>query len=179
MADYLGITTKIAQGLGIPKSTISTWIAKGIITNPDRLLPSCKEILDHYKTRIDDLESRQLAQEGDRLYQQKVRLATAQADKEEIELAIAKGELHNSQEMLKALYNTLGFFKSTLTSWRSRISPQLINQNNLGDIEDILEVNINEALSELAKGLEELENASDRPDTDIQNEYLPDIEEGF
>ena len=167
MADYSGVVTKIAQGLGIPKSTISTWIAKGVITNPDSLLPTCKNILDHYKTRIDELENRQLLQEGDRLYQQKVRLATAQADKEEIELARVKGELHNSQEMLKALYNTLGFFKSTLTSWRSRISPQLINQSNLADIEDILEVNINEALSELAKGLEELENVTE-DDTNLE-----------
>jgi hypothetical protein len=69
--------------------------------------------------------------------------------------------------MLKALYNTLGFFKSTLTSWRSRISPQLINQSNLADIEDILEVNINEALSELAKGLEELENVTE-DDTNLE-----------
>jgi hypothetical protein len=173
MADYSGVLTKISEGLGIPKSTISTWIAKGIITNPDKLIPTCKEIFDYQRSEIDYLKNKQLLQEGDRLYQQKVRLATAQADKEEIELARVKGELHNSQEMLKALYNTLGFFKSTLTSWRSRISPQLINQNNLADIEDILEININEALSELAKGLEELENVAE----DSTNlELLEDID---
>jgi len=179
MAEYTGRVTKLSEGLGIPKPTLSSWVSRGIIPKEamadNSPLPVCKAILDHKDARIRELEAKLARQDGDALYHQKVRIATAQAEKEEIELAELIDQLHNSQEMARSLINLFATFKSTMLSWEGVVAPHLVGLPDVKTAMEVLRPHILEALEELSK----YDPDSDRSTGDLQTEQQGFTEAGF
>lgn len=83
------------------------------------------------------------------LNQERARLARAQREKTELEVAVTRGELIRRQHMMETLGRALTAFRARLLSAASKLAP-LVNAGNPNLARDLIERELNEALSELA-----------------------------
>jgi phage terminase Nu1 subunit (DNA packaging protein) len=95
---------------------------------------------------IDDLPE----EEGDAIGREKLRLTRAQADKMELELAIARSEVIPATEVEAIWSNVAAAIKAKMTAIPSRAAQSVIGMEEVRDIEALLKTMVNEALIELA-----------------------------
>lgn len=89
-------------------------------------------------------------EEGDAIGREKLRLTRAQADKMELELAVARGEVIPATEVETIWSNISAAIKAKMNAIPSRAAQSVIGMEEVRDIEALLKAMVNEALIELA-----------------------------
>lgn len=85
----------------------------------------------------------------DELNQERARYTRLKADKEELKLSVMRGEYVSVQEVKKQWADMAGNVRKKMLALEGRLPAQLENQN-AGDIAEILHREIYEVLNELA-----------------------------
>lgn len=74
----------------------------------------------------------------------------AKREKAEIELAHIKNEMHRSEDVEKVMNHMVMAFRQKMLSLPTKVALMLVNRDEPKYIENIIELNINEALQELS-----------------------------
>lgn len=69
----------------------------------------------------------------------------------EIELAQLKGQMHHSAEVEKVMTKMLADFRTRLLALPAKVAPRLIARDEISLIQDMIQIEIYEALSELSE----------------------------
>lgn len=142
---------ELSQLTGISDRTIRDWQAKEIVPKPDRdnlpLSEYIKAIVSHLKQQAEEAKNKE-ADEGE-LYQEKVRLTRAQADKVELEIAEKEGDLVNAREIILAWSKYILACRSRMLGMPAKLAYELAGVSVPTLVEEILREAIDEALEEL------------------------------
>jgi phage terminase Nu1 subunit (DNA packaging protein) len=71
-------------------------------------------------------------------------------EKLDIEIAQIRGTMHKSEDVEKVMNDMLANCRSKLLALPSKVAPRLIAREDIGELQDILQIEILEALSELS-----------------------------
>lgn len=71
-------------------------------------------------------------------------------EKLDLEIAAMKGTMHKSEDVEKVMNDMLANFRSKILAIPSKTSPRLIAREDIGEIQDILQMEMLEALNELS-----------------------------
>lgn len=155
MAKFDGIvvnTTAIAKMFGVTDRRVRQFVEEGVI---DRIGYGRFDVSDtvlKYVTYLrlsnDQLDKSDVTESLD---YEKYLHEKAKREKAEIELAHIKGRMHSSPEVEKVMNNMLASFRARILAIPSKTAPSLIARDEISQIEQIIEVQVHEALSELAE----------------------------
>lgn len=71
-------------------------------------------------------------------------------EKLDLEIAAMKGTMHKSEDVEKVMNDMLANFRSKILALPSKTAPRLIAREDIGEIQDILQMEMLEALNELS-----------------------------
>lgn len=71
-------------------------------------------------------------------------------EKLDLEIAAMKGTMHKSEDVEKVMNDMLANFRSKILALPSKTAPRLIAREDIGEIQDILQLEMLEALNELS-----------------------------
>lgn len=144
-------TMAIAKMFGVTDRRVRQFVEEGVI---DRVGHGRFDVMDtvfkyvaHLRMSNDQLDESDITESLD---YEKYLHEKAKREKAEIELAHIKGRMHSSTEVEKVMNNMLASFRSRVLAIPSKTAPSLIARDDISQIEQIVEVQIHEALSELA-----------------------------
>ena len=135
---------QLAQTFGVSDRTIRQWQNEG--------LPVEKQAHGGNRYRLSDcIEWVVRRRFGNDLIFEKTRLTKAQADKTEVEIRLLQLQLLNSVDV-ESIWSTIrDELREEVETIPQRITPALLQQRNLFDVEQSLEDLLNEALAALTR----------------------------
>ena len=135
---------QLAQTFGVSDKTIRQWQNEG--------LPVEKQAHGGNRYRLSDcIEWVVRRRFGNDLIFEKTRLTKAQADKTEVEIRLLQLELLNSVDVESTWSTIRDELREEVETRPQRITPALLQQRNLFDVEQSLEDLLNEALAALTR----------------------------
>ena len=135
---------QLAQTLNVSDRTIRQWQNEG--------LPVELQAHGGNRYRLSDcIEWVVRRRFGNELVFEKTRLTKAQADKTEVEIRLLQLELLNSVDVENTWSTIRDELREEVETIPQRITPALLQQRNLVDVEQSLEDLLNEALAALTK----------------------------
>lgn len=144
-------TVAIAKMFGVTDRRVRQFVEEGVI---DRVGHGRFDVVDtvfkyvtHLRMSNDQLDQSDVTESLD---YEKYLHEKAKREKAEIELAHIKGRMHSSTEVEKVMNNMLASFRSRILAIPSKTAPSLIARDDISQIEQLLEVQVHEALSELS-----------------------------
>lgn len=144
-------TKTIAKMFGLHERRIRQLAEEGVIDRVGHgrfdLIETVNKYISFLRLSNDQLEENDVT---DSLEFEKYLHEKAKREKAEIELAHIKGRMHSSTEVEKVMNNMLASFRARILAIPSKTAPSLIARDEISQIEQIVEVQIHEALSELA-----------------------------
>lgn len=132
---------------GVTEKTIRSWINDGL-----PYLQEGKRGRSGVKTIVDLVEVMRWFLEQDALDAAKTRLASAQADKHEMENAVRRGELADVNDVARAWGELVMACRAKLLSLPMKLAPQLTNVADPAILASRLRADVEIALGELADG---------------------------
>jgi phage terminase Nu1 subunit (DNA packaging protein) len=138
---------RAAELCGVTEKTIRSWINDGLPT-----MREGKPGRGAVKTIVDMAEVLRWYLEQDALDAAKTRLASAQADKHEMENALRRGELADVKDVYREWADMVLAFRSKMRAMPLKLAPQVINVSDPAVIAASLRAEIDAALIELATG---------------------------
>lgn len=145
-------TTAIAKMFGVTDRRVRQFVEEGVI---DRIGHGRYDVSDtvlkyvtHLRLSNDQLDQSDITESLD---YEKYLHEKAKREKAEIELAHIKGRMHTSTEVEKVMNNMLASFRARILAIPSKTAPSLIARDEISQIEQIIEVQVHEALSELSE----------------------------
>lgn len=147
LSDFIGISTKQIRNLQ-NKGILPPKLADGTFDGPKTV----QAYID-YRVRIsrkNGAEKSELGEKKTTYEEEKIRLTKAQADKVEIEVQKELRQLIPAEEVATYFEETGMRLRSKLMTLPTKLSPRLLSQDEIAVIEDILAVEIKDALSELS-----------------------------
>jgi len=88
--------------------------------------------------------------ESDELRQEKILHERAKRKKAEIELNLKEGRMHDADDVRRVMTHMLLTFRNRILNIPAKLAPQLIGLQNIGEIQQILNKEAREALTELS-----------------------------
>ncbi len=135
---------QLAQTFGVSDRTIRQWQNEG--------LPVEKQAHGGNRYRLSDcIEWVVRRRFGNDLIFEKTRLTKAQADKTEVEIRLLQLQLLNSFDVESTWSTIRDELREEVETIPQRITPALLQQRNLFDVEQSLEDLLNEALAALTR----------------------------
>ena len=135
---------QLAQTFGVSDKTIRQWQNEG--------LPVEKQAHGGNRYRLSDcIEWVVRRRFGNDLIFEKTRLTKAQADKTEVEIRLLQLQLLNSFDVESTWSTIRDELREEVETIPQRITPALLQQRNLFDVEQSLEDLLNEALAALTR----------------------------
>jgi len=136
-ADHLGINAKVLQ----------TLIRQSVINKQDRGKYDIDEVRLQYLKHIRNLAGNN--NNNLELGAERARLAKEQADAKEMENAIERGDLVYIEKVAKEFETQLFKAKTKLLAIPSKIAAEVHASANVKEAKELIEINIQDALSEL------------------------------
>lgn len=143
-------STAIARTLGMNEKEVKTLTKTGVIQKGYlserglyRLEETAREIIANYRKPEGQRENVDYTAE-------RAKLMRAKRQKEEYELQVRKGQLVQADEAELALTKVLTSFKSRLSAIPNKIAPQVAAMTNRAEIYDVVKMQIDETLTDLA-----------------------------
>lgn len=135
---------QITRAFGVGRGTINNLIDEGIVIKDKKnCYDSVESVLNF---RINRLENETIKSAKD----ERARLDKLRADKIEMELTIARGELMNPDDAMREWSKTVQAVRARLLSIPSKGAPLLVGTKSEAEAQNILQRLIYEALKELA-----------------------------
>lgn len=144
-------TVAVAKMFGVTDRRIRQFVEEGVI---DRIGHGRFDLTDtvfryvtHLRMSNDNLDSSDVTES---LEYEKYLHEKAKREKAEIELSHIKGRMHSSGEVEKVMNNMLASFRAKMLALPTKVAPSLIARDDISQIEQMIEVQVHEALAELA-----------------------------
>ena len=137
----------VAAFLGLSEKRIKQLKDEGIIEEYATGLFDLREVTQDY---IKYLKKGTKSEQID-LQKEKAQLFRAKREKEEMELRLRKGELHEAADVEQIVGTMLINFKSRLMAIPAKLAPVLAEKNNKAEIFKLIKDATDEALNELAE----------------------------
>ncbi|ACA41247.1 hypothetical protein J2D69_15935 [Lysinibacillus sphaericus] len=145
-------TKSIAKMFNMTERNVRYLVEEGVISRVTHgrydLIDTVSRYITFLKMSFDGIDESKVMESLD---YEKWLHEKAKREKAEIELAHIKKEMHKADEVEKVQNHMVMAFRSKMLSLPSKVALQLVNKNDPKLIEAILERDIHEALSELAK----------------------------
>jgi phage terminase Nu1 subunit (DNA packaging protein) len=146
-------TSTLANILDITDRRVRQLVDEGILTKVKNgsyeLIPTLKKYLLYIKTKSDNKID---GSHSDKDYlEEKTMHERVKRKIAELELAQMEGKLHASEDIEREMTKMLAAFRAKILAIPSKLAPQLIAQSEISIIENILETEVYNALSELAE----------------------------
>lgn len=162
MASYYSVQT-IAELLGITPRRVQQLAVKGVLPKPERgkyeLVPTVQGYVKHL---------RELSQgQGSSLTEERVRLTKYNADKKELELQKARGELIQVSLAMELWGGIIQNMRSKLLGMPTKLAPLCFGSKSIPDIKSKIEKTVHEVMRDIAnpKFREIARMAGDKRDT--------------
>lgn len=151
MAKLLGLTTARIRQLENEK--VLTKISRGKYLLQDNISQYIKYLKINSEFKNSKNETSNINSDDSSVDYDKERalLEKAKREKAELQLKAMRGEYHDSKSVEKVMNDMIANFKSKLLSLPSRASPQILGLDNIGEIQEVLQREIQEALTELSE----------------------------
>jgi len=130
-----------AEALLITDRHVSRLTAMGILPKSGEPKQITAAYIRHLKTERGDKEN---------LLEERTRLTRIQADRKELELRIAQGELIDTAEAMRRWGAVVQSIRSKLLAMPSKLGPLVFGAKTLSEINEVSEKFVHEVLSELA-----------------------------
>lgn len=141
--------SEVASHLNMSQPAVSQLVENGIIEKRDRGQYDIDEVRAQYIKHIRAVAAGRAAAGDLDLGAERARLAKEQADAKEMENAIERGELVYIDEVAREFENQLIKAKVKLLSIPSKIAAEVHAAADVAEAKDLIERNIQDALSEL------------------------------
>jgi DNA-binding transcriptional MerR regulator len=138
---------RLWQLTGIPQGTIKDWQSKGWVPKNPSEIEGIKAICHTLKEHAGTAAIRSKT-----LEEAKLKLIEAQREKLELELAVTRGELVRSAEVVSVWSNYVVATKTKLLGLPSKLAYELAGIDDPIKLQNRLEEEINELLAELSSG---------------------------
>ena len=142
----------LSELLGVTDRRIRQLQEEGILDKESRgrynLVSSIKNYIIHLKTNNDLKDNKNdefLNYDKERALHEKTKREIA-----ELKLAAMKGEMHNSEDVMRVMNDMLASFRSKILSMPSKLAPMLIARNDMSVIQELIKKEAIEALEELS-----------------------------
>lgn len=146
-------TSTLANILDVTDRRVRQLVDEGIITKVKNgsyeLIPTLKKYLLYIKTKSDNKMDNSHSEED--LLAEKTMHERAKRKIAELDLAQMQGKLHDSADIEREMTKMLAAFRAKVLAIPSKLAPQLIAQSEISVIENILETEVYNALSELSE----------------------------
>lgn len=152
--DGLIVTTPvIASIFGLTDRRVRQLVEEGLI---DRVKNGSYDLAQTVKRYIMFLrassDGKELEKDSEAMYLiEKTKHEAAKREIAEIELAQIKGRMHDAVDIERVMTAMLMAFRAKMLSMPSKIAPILIAHNEIAVIQDIIQKEVHEALSELSE----------------------------
>lgn len=147
LSEQICSTSELAQVLGISDRRIQQLAREGILSPISR---GRFRLCDAVQAYIRFLGHATPGKGQVDLKAERAMLTKAKRELAEIELAIARGEVHRSEDVEVVMNDMLSAFRSRILAVPVKTAPRLLAQTDMNTIQNILKADIYEALSELA-----------------------------
>lgn len=143
LADLFGLTTRRIRQLE----------TEGVIEKVSRgrykLTTNIKSYITYLKASQDLKDDSSNENKMDFDYEHAL-LERRKREKLDLELAAMRGTMHKSEDVEKVMNDMLANFRSKILALPSKAAPRLIAREDIGEIQDILQLEMLEALNELS-----------------------------
>jgi phage terminase Nu1 subunit (DNA packaging protein) len=152
--DGLIVTTPVISSLfGLTDRRVRQLVEEGVI---DRVKNGSYELAQTVKRYVVYLrasaDGKELERDSEAVYMmEKTKHEAAKRQIAEIELAQMRGQMHDAKDVEREMTKMLTAFRAKLITMPSKIAPILIAQNEIAIIQDIIQKEVYEALSELSE----------------------------
>lgn len=113
------------------------------------LIPNLKKYLLYIKTKTDNKIDGSISEKD--YLEEKTRHERAKRKMSEMELALMEGKLHDAADVEREMTKMLMAFRAKILAIPSKLTPILIAQTDFSTIENILQTEIYNALTELSE----------------------------
>lgn len=153
--EHVTVSSSVLANLfGLSTRRIRQLEEEGVINKVARGKYSLQENIKSYitfiKTTVDLKENK-----GEELKidydEEHALLEKAKREKAELEVALMQGKLHDAVDVEREMTKMLSAFRAKILAIPSKMAPQLIAQTEISIIENILETEVYNALTELSK----------------------------
>lgn len=147
---------------GVSQRTIRQWIVEGVIPQTDDLGMVVKAIITYYKGQVAEARRDRTKEGQDTLYDSKVRLTEAQAEKAELENLERQGKLVEADLAVLAWSSFIAACKGLLLGLPTRLALELAGISDPKQIQVLIQESVDEALIELSdeRFVQRLESAA-------------------
>lgn len=150
IVDELVSAKIVAKVLGISARRVQQLTEDGIFAKEKRgQYDIAKTVQAYISYKIGESKLEKQAREGGYDVERTL-LTRAKRQIEENKLKIMEGELHRSITVMTVMNRMLNNFKSKLLSVPLKVAPKLMGETKLPVIQEVLEIEINECLTELS-----------------------------
>lgn len=145
-------TTALAEVFGCNRKWIEQLTKDGVLEKEGKgtydLLKCVNLYISHLKSRTGaNNDSKSL--ENEKL-KEETALKKAKREKAELELELAKGDLHTSKDVRMIYGGMVQTFRSKMLMLAPKVAPKVIGIDDVAIVKDIIEKDVYEALSELS-----------------------------
>lgn len=144
-------TQAVAKMFGVTDRRVRQFVEEGIIERVGHgrfnVIDTVFKYVTHLRMSNDQLDESDVTES---LEYEKYLHEKAKREKAEIELSHIKGQMHSASEVEKVMNNMLASFRAKMLALPTKVAPSLIARDDISQIEQLIEVQIHEALSELA-----------------------------
>lgn len=111
------------------------------------LIPTIKKYITYLKTKSGNID----AKSSEQIYLiERTRHEKAKREIAEMELAQMKGIMHKADDVERVMNDMLSAFRAKILSLPTKVAPLLVAYNDIATIQDIIQKEVHEALSELS-----------------------------
>ncbi|MEB3103072.1 hypothetical protein [Ferviditalea candida] len=143
-------TAQLAELLGLSPRRIQQLAEEGVIVKVARGQYKAADSIQNY---IRYLQEKERATSDDEIdyFKERALHEKVKREKAELELAVMKGELHRSEDVKFVMNDMIAAFRSKVLALPSKLSPQLAGKTEIPVIQDLLNREVQEALTELSE----------------------------
>ncbi|SHN77348.1 hypothetical protein [Desulfitobacterium chlororespirans] len=152
--DGIIVTTPVISSLfGLTDRRVRQLVEEGIIDRVKNgsyeLAPTVKKYIMYLRACADGKE---LEKDAEAIYMvEKTKHEAAKREMAEMELAQMRGKMHDAEDVEREMNNMLSAFRAKMITMPSKIAPVLVARTEVPAIQEIIQKEVYEALSDLSE----------------------------